>query len=254
MAGDWIKIEHSLPGKPEVMRLASRLGIDEMAVVGHLVIFWSWVDQNLSPDCPAAIGTNKGLDRVVGRDGFVDAMIEVGWLSFSDGKVEIPNYDHHLSESAKKRALEARKKHRQRNSSRKSPATVGTNVPQPSGQNGGPEKRERREEENSKKEKKEIGDTAYFSYLEDPDFGVAWRLYLQTRTAVHGKPAESTIESWFLDLSRFSISEAVEILRLSTSAEAKKPITNGDHNRTATRQAVKKHIDLRIPVTDGSGK
>lgn len=138
MAGDWIKIEHSLPHKPEVMQLASMLGIDEMAVVGHLVLFWSWCDQNLSPDCPATIGTTSGLDRVVGRAGFATAMEKVGWLNFLDGKIEIPNYDHHLSESAKKRALEQRKKRRQRESntmlakaqspklSPSCPATIGT--------------------------------------------------------------------------------------------------------------------------------
>lgn len=114
MAGDWIKIEHGLPGKPEVMRLAGILGIDDMAAVGHLVLFWIWVDQNLSPDCPRAQGTKRGLDRVVGRDRFADAMIQVGWLTFADGWLSIPNYDHHLSESAKKRANESRKKKRQR--------------------------------------------------------------------------------------------------------------------------------------------
>ena len=137
MAGDWIKIEHALPGKPEVMELARILTIDEMAVVGHLVCFWSWVDQNLSPDCPATNGTKKGLDRVAGRDGFVDAMVQVGWLAFDGQKVQVPNYDHHLSQSAKKRGLESRKKTRQRTSSRKCPAPDGTS----SGQNEGPEKR-----------------------------------------------------------------------------------------------------------------
>lgn len=137
MAADWIKIEHSLPGKPEVMELSRLLDIDEMAVVGHLVCFWSWVDQNLSPECPHAAGTKRGLDRVAGRDGFVEAMVSVGWLSFDGHNVKIPNYDHHLSQSAKKRAFEARKKTRQRSTSPKCPSSVGTN----GGQKEGPEKR-----------------------------------------------------------------------------------------------------------------
>lgn len=144
MAGDWIKIEHSLPGKPEVMEMARLLSIDEMTVVGHLVCFWSWVDQNLSPECPAAQGTKRGLDRVSGRDGFVDAMVSVGWLTFDGHTVTIPNYDHHLSESGKKRAVEARKKQRQRKLSPKCPADNGTNE----GQNRGLEKR--REEKSIK--------------------------------------------------------------------------------------------------------
>jgi hypothetical protein len=143
MAGDWIKIEHALPNKPEVMQLAAILGIDEMAVVGHLVCFWCWVDQNMSPDCPAVIGTRKGLDRVAQRDGFVDAMKSVGWLSFDEaGRVVIPNYEEHLSKSAKTRALEQRKKNRQR----KRPANRPEDVPQPSGQSWGQPRDQRREE------------------------------------------------------------------------------------------------------------
>lgn len=128
MAGDWIKIEHALPDKPEVMSIASDLGISEEAVVGHLVRFWSWVDQNMSRSCPAVSGTISGLNRVAGRDGFAEALINVGWLRFNMGKVEIPNYDDHLSQSAKSRSLESKKKKRQR--SRCCP----DNVPVSSGQ------------------------------------------------------------------------------------------------------------------------
>jgi hypothetical protein len=110
MAGDWIKIESALPNKPEVMQLATILGIDEMAVVGHLTLFWSWVDQNLSGHCPVAIGTLSGLDRRAGREGFAQAMIDVGWLHFDAGKISIPNYEDHLSQSAKQRALDAKRK------------------------------------------------------------------------------------------------------------------------------------------------
>jgi len=117
MAADWIKIESGLPNKPEVMQLADLLGVDELQVVGHLVVFWSWCDANMSLDCPVVQGTKKGLDRVAMRDGFVDAMVTVGWLEVLDvGRVQIPNYDHHLSKSAKTRANEQKKKAKQRKS------------------------------------------------------------------------------------------------------------------------------------------
>jgi hypothetical protein len=138
MAGDWIKIEHSLPNKPEVMQLASLLGVDELQIVGHLVCFWIWCDQNLSRSCPDVNGTKRGLDRVVGRDGFVDAMVTVGWLGVrDDGTITIPNYDHHLSQSAKTRGNDQKKKQRQRILSRSCPDANGTST----GQQGGPEKR-----------------------------------------------------------------------------------------------------------------
>lgn len=148
MAGDWIKIEHSLPGKPEVMELARLMDIDEMSVVGHLVCFWTWVDLNLSPECPHAKGTKRGLDRVAGRDGFVDAMLQVGWLHFDGENVTIPNYDHHLSQSAKKRAEEARKKKRQRSVSQKCPASKGTKTGQERDKTGDQRREEKRRDNN----------------------------------------------------------------------------------------------------------
>ena len=145
MSLPWIKIETGLLNKPEVMRLAGLLNLTEHAVVGHLVAFWSWVDANLSRDCPDTTGTKRGLDRVAGVDGFTDAMVHVGWLEFDGEHVSIPNFEYHLSQSAKTRATEARKKQRQRARA----GSSGTDVPLPSGQKGGPDKR-RGEENNNR--------------------------------------------------------------------------------------------------------
>jgi len=135
MSLPWIKIECGLINKPEVMQLAGLLDIDEHTVVGHLVAFWSWVDANMSRDCPDTTGTKRGLDRVAGRDGFTDALVQVGWLEFDGSRVTVPHFEYHLSQSAKTRATDARKKARQRAASR----SKGDNVPLASGQEGGPE-------------------------------------------------------------------------------------------------------------------
>lgn len=148
MAGDWIKIEHSLPTKPEVMRLAELLGVDEITVVGHLVCFWSWVDQNMSGLCPVARGTQTGLDRVAGRTGFAAAMVEVGWLTLTDGRIEIPNYEHHLSQSAKARALESRRKKESRRNVTRASGQMSGSQPDTNRTKPGPEKR--REEKSNK--------------------------------------------------------------------------------------------------------
>lgn len=150
MSLPWIKIETGLLNKPEVMRLAGLLNLTEHAVVGHLVAFWSWVDANLSRDCPDTTGTKRGLDRVAGVDGFTDAMVHVGWLEFDGEHVSIPNFEYHLSQSAKTRATEARKKQRQRARA----DSGGTSVPVPSGQKGGPDKR--RGEENNISASREV--------------------------------------------------------------------------------------------------
>ena len=145
----WIKVEHSLPGKPKVMELAELLGVEADTVVGHLIRFWIWVDQNVSRNCPGFGGTKAGLDREAGRTGFCDAMIEVGWLTLKDGRFEIPDFDDHLSQSAKTRADEAKRKQNQR-MSRSDRDMSGTIVPPTTGREGGPDKR--REEKNNKTE------------------------------------------------------------------------------------------------------
>lgn len=153
MAVPWIKIETTLLHKPEVMRLAALLDCDEYKVTGHLVAFWSWVDANLSRTCPEFQGTKSGLDRVAGCPGFVDAMLQVGWLSLSGTIFTIPHFEYHLSQSAKTRGEDARKKAKSRAAKDK----PGTNVPEKQGQkadivgtNSGPEER-RREERKEKK-------------------------------------------------------------------------------------------------------
>lgn len=131
MAVPWIKIETTLLHKPEVMRLAALLDCDEYKVTGHLVAFWSWVDANLSRTCPEFQGTKSGLDRVAGCPGFVDAMLQVGWLSLSGTVFTIPHFEYHLSQSAKTRGEDARKKAKSRAAKDK----PGTNVPEKGGQN-----------------------------------------------------------------------------------------------------------------------
>lgn len=125
MAIPWIKIETSLPHKPEVMRMAARLGISEYAVVGHLVAFWGWCDANLTGQCPKFFGTVSGLDRISGCDGFADAMVEAGWLACSDGQYGIPHFDRHLDQSAKTRAFDAERKRKQRGKRDNVPDSVG---------------------------------------------------------------------------------------------------------------------------------
>lgn len=142
MAADWIKIENFLPNKPEVAQMADRLGVTDNEVVGMLVRFWSWVDQTMSDECPDAYGTTGRIGVLAGHPEFADAMVEVGWLVFSgENSIRIPNYEDHLSQSAKRRAVEAKKKARQRASSRKCPDEDGTPCPDGEGTNRGPEKR-----------------------------------------------------------------------------------------------------------------
>ncbi len=105
MAGDWIKVQHVTPDKPEVWQIADRLDIDPDAVVGKLIRVWIWADQQTTGGtCNAPSVTKALLDRVAGVTQFCAAMIEAGWLEETETGIEFRNFDRHNGTSAKKRA------------------------------------------------------------------------------------------------------------------------------------------------------
>jgi hypothetical protein len=110
MAGEWIKMEHTLPEKPEVMRMARALGVDADLIVGKLARLWGWID-GVSVDGSVDGVVAADVDRICRCDGFAAACVLVGWLLVDDAaeRVTLPNFDNHNGETAKKRALKNRR-------------------------------------------------------------------------------------------------------------------------------------------------
>ncbi len=104
MAGDWIKIELTLPEKPEVITMAAELELDEDEVVGKLLRVWIWANRQ-SENGNALSVSEAFLNRFTGCDMFAQAMRKVGWLAGKDGELVLPNFERHNSKSAKSRAL-----------------------------------------------------------------------------------------------------------------------------------------------------
>lgn len=48
-AGDWIKVEHATPDKPEVVLMSSIVKIDQDAVTGKLLRVWTWAESSAFP-------------------------------------------------------------------------------------------------------------------------------------------------------------------------------------------------------------
>ena len=162
---DWLKVEKSTPRKPEVLRLAMELNIHPDHAFGICFRFWSWCDDNLKDG--NAIGvTDVMLNALLERDGIATALINVGWLRVRNGSLEVPNYDRHLSENAKKRGLS-----QQRTAKSRSRSCNGASVT-----NALPEKR---------REEKRIKDIE--SEAKVPDWLFAtwekWKLHLMQRGA-----------------------------------------------------------------------
>lgn len=110
---EWIKVEKATARKPEVLRLADLLGVHPDHAFGLCVRFWFWCDDNLSTGHAPGV-TNVTLDAAFGHPGFATALITVGWLRVRDGSLEVPNFDRHLSASAKSRALSGERKRKER--------------------------------------------------------------------------------------------------------------------------------------------
>jgi hypothetical protein len=104
---DWLKIEKATPRKPEVLVLSEILGIHPDHAFGLCFRFWSWCDDQLSSECHRVTVTSVTVDSVIGHSGFASAMIQVGWLIETSGGIEVPNFDRHLSKSAKSRSRNA---------------------------------------------------------------------------------------------------------------------------------------------------
>jgi len=110
---DWIKLQKATAHKPEVLRLACLLQIPPDQALGLVARFWMWCDDQLS-DGRAQGVTTVTLDSVFGHAGFCNALVDVGWLRVREGSLEVPNFDRHLSESAKNRALSGERKRKER--------------------------------------------------------------------------------------------------------------------------------------------
>ena len=116
MAGDWIKFETATLDKPEVWEIATELNIDPDAVIGKLLRVWSWFDSH-SENGNAPSVTLALLDRNCGVTGFVNAMINCGWMEQKDGTIVLPNFERHNGQTAKSRVLTAKRvaKHKKSN-------------------------------------------------------------------------------------------------------------------------------------------
>jgi hypothetical protein len=142
-ATDWIKMRSSLGADPDVIAIAAKLDLDEFGVVGRLHAVWSWLDQHSEDGTNVRIVT-AFLDRLTACPGFAEAMRTVNWLTGRDGSLTFPGYAVHNGSTAKSRALETKRKEKQRKGPGKRPKQDGTNTGTNVPDIPGPE--ERREE------------------------------------------------------------------------------------------------------------
>lgn len=112
MAGDWIKMELCLPDKPEVLAMSALTGMEPDLIVGKCFRVWRWFDQHTEEGNAVGV-TLVTLGYAIGNGlsstAFLDALKAVGWIDETHEGVRLPNFDRHNGETAKKRALTAKR-------------------------------------------------------------------------------------------------------------------------------------------------
>lgn len=109
MAGDWIKMRDNLWDDPRVSRLCDMTGSTEATAIGGLFWLWATCDQHTENGRLEGV-TTATIDRKTRIKGFGKALISVGWLEESEDGLSIPRFDEHNGASAKRRAMETRRK------------------------------------------------------------------------------------------------------------------------------------------------
>lgn len=130
MAGDWLKVCKETPDKPEILAIAARLNCHPDVAFARCFKLWSWFDSHTTDGVTCSV-TKVTLDALLNRDGLCDALVTVSWLiENEDGTLQLPNFGYHNGETAKTRAMAAKRQDRHRNNSDKSNAGSVTKVTQ----------------------------------------------------------------------------------------------------------------------------
>lgn len=110
--GDWIPIFHDLPDSPPVLAICEATGAPLDVIVGRLTLVWLMVDRSTTDGKLAGVGPNALATRIGGDAAFWQAVAVVGWITFTDGGVEIPH--KYFGATCRARLLDALRKRTKR--------------------------------------------------------------------------------------------------------------------------------------------
>jgi hypothetical protein len=222
----WIKFETCTSDKPEVWQIAQSLGIDPDAVVGKLLRVWAWFDEQ-TEDGNAPSVTKALLDRNVGVTGFVTSMLQVGWMVEKDGHLSIPNFGRHNGDTAKKRALTAKRVSESRGNS-KDVTQVKQNCNAPSVTGALPREEKIREREEEKKdntnpplspkgERLKFDASKVVLPIQSEAFREAWLLWCQHRTEIKKPLKPTSCDQQLKQLADWGEARAIAAIRYTVA-------------------------------------
>lgn len=110
---NWIKVLNTLPRSRAVFALARALKCKRHAALGLAIEWLCWLDENSSDGETGMLDAE--ISDMLGWQGAAEALSSIGWISHGeDGCVVAVDFEAHNGESAKKRAMDAKRKERER--------------------------------------------------------------------------------------------------------------------------------------------
>lgn len=113
MSENWIKMRNNLQSHPKVVRMSSALKADRLRIIGGLHAVWCLFDEH-STDGTLSGYDADSIDSLIGFEGFSRALSAVKWLEIHADFVALPEFDEHNGQSAKRRAMETKRKRAER--------------------------------------------------------------------------------------------------------------------------------------------
>ena len=132
MAGDWIKWGKGFLRKPEIVAIANALDRPRSEVAAGYMQVAEWLDSEGQPDDPEDVDSDitieilsrnardkrhallSHLDEISGVTEFGEALENVGWVALTDTAIVFKRATRHNTETAKRRALAAKRQRRKR--------------------------------------------------------------------------------------------------------------------------------------------
>lgn len=119
----WIKIDVDTPNKPAIVRLANDCGVSRGDAFLAFFRLYSWLDEQTADGTLYADA--EEVDAIARLPGTAASLARSGWLTFyPDGRLTVTNWQEHNGQSAKARALHAKRQNEYRERLRKAGAPV----------------------------------------------------------------------------------------------------------------------------------
>lgn len=124
----WIKIDVDTPNKPAIVRLANDCGVSRGDAFLAFFRLYSWLDEQTADGTLYADA--EELDAIARLPGTAASFARSGWLTFyPDGRLTVTNWQEHNGQSAKRRAMDARRQNECRERKRKAGLPVRSMPP-----------------------------------------------------------------------------------------------------------------------------